>query len=221
MNHPNHLRRIFAASLIAVCSHPGSADAAVFIPYGVQQNVLFTTVTETWGWTLVYQGTYSETVGIDELYDGVFQNDYIMYAARPVGSPTITLLAAADEADVRTVTAPNQTTPSNGAEWYYNDRSLGFAGEGLLILQNTADTNEAGGGPTAETRLSWHTSGDGDSSAPVEVNGGWRAGATTGLNFSNSWERLVFVATPIPEPSSALMLGVAALAVSTRRRRSH
>lgn len=202
----------------------GSAGAAAFIPYGVQQNVAYSTVVGAWGWTLVYQGAYNQTVGISALYAGVGSGDYVMYAARPVGSPTITLLSAADEADVRTVTGQNQTTASNGAEWYYNGGSIGFAGAGLAIFQNSADVNSSGlhGGTTdlnGSTRLSWHTVG-GYGNAPTQLNVGWRAGQTTSLNDSSTWERLVFVATPVPEPSMATLGAIGLFGLLVRRRRN-
>lgn len=208
---------------IALGSFASDAQAAAFVPFGVQQNVSYTTVTDTWGWSLIYQGTYNQTVAISTVFTGVRSGDYIMYAAREVGSGTIALLAAAPEADVRRVTARNQTTSSNGVEWYYNGGSIGFAGAGQTILQNSADVNSTGnfGGstdPFGATRLSWHSSG-GYGNQPTFLNGGWRAGITAFLNESTSWERLVFVA-PIPEPSSAAaLLGASALGFAALRRR--
>ncbi len=214
MKHTFKSLRTLAVALTTFGSLAGGANAEVVIPVGIQQNVPFSTVTGAWGWTLVYQGTYNQTATVAELYAGVNPGDYIMYAARPIGSPTITLLAAADEADVRRVTARNQTTTSNGASWYYNGGSIGFARLGDEINQNTADI----GSTNANLRLSWHTSG-GYGNAPTSLNPGWRAGAATGLNNSTSWERLVFIPTPIPEPSSVLLLGLGSLAVAVRRRR--
>lgn len=213
-----------AATIITFGSLAGGVSAAVVIPVGVQQNIPISTVTGTWGWTLIYQGTYNTfDVPIASLFAGVTVGDYVMYAARETGSPTITLLAAAQESDIRTITSGNSTTTSNGAEWYYNAMSIGFAGLGSTITQSTADTSNT----NPELRLSWHTgggvSGFGgqlDGVAPLDMDGGWRAGATTSLNGSSSWERLVFVATPVPEPSSALLLGLGTLAVSARRRRN-
>ena len=212
-----------AVSLTGLLLAFSEASATVTVPFGVQQNIPFSTVTNTWGWTLTYQGTYNQTVALSTLYAGVNPGDYVMYAARPVGSSVITLLAAANEADVRTVTAWNQTTASNGAEWYYNGGSIGFAGAGLTIHQNNADVNSSGlyGGTSdgnGSTRLTWHTSG-GYGNAPTSVNGGWRAGETVELNSSTDWERLVFVASPIPEPTAAVLPGLALLGLASRRRR--
>ena len=212
-----------AASLTTFGTFAGVANAVTFIPVGVQQNIAVQTVTDVWEWTLVYQGSYGTfDVPIEDLYGGASgPNTYVMYAARETGSATLTLLAAALVSDVRTVTSNNGTTTSNGAEWYYNAESIGFAGLGDTITQSTADTNN----PNPELRLSWHTgsggtgfSGQTDGIAPLDVDGGWRVGATTDLNVSTDFERLVFVAT-VPEPSSALLLGLGGLGFLTRRKR--
>jgi hypothetical protein len=218
------MMRTLATALITLGILSGGASASVVIPIGVQQNIPISTVTGLWGWTLVYQGTYGTfDVPINTLFAGVTAGDYVMYAARPTGSATITLLAAAIESDVRTVTLGNSTTTSNGAEWYYNANSIGFAGLGNTIFQSTADTSST----NPELRLSWHTGGgvtgfggQSNSVGPTDVDGGWRAGTTTNLNNSTAWERLVFVATPVPEPSSAILLAFGAFAIAFRRSRS-
>jgi PEP-CTERM motif len=225
MNYTLKSASTLAATIITFGSLAGGANAAVTIPVGVQQNIPISTVTATWGWSLVYQGTYDQTVSITTLFAGVQPGDYIMYAARPVGSLILTLLAAADEADVRTVTAQHQTTASNGAEWYYNGGSIGFTAAGQTIYQNSADVNSSGqfGGTTdafGATRLSWHGSSTTYGVAPTSLVGGWRAGETVLLNSSVAWERLVFVGTPVPEPSSAILIGLGSLGIVARRRRN-
>lgn len=148
-----------------------------------------------------------------------------MYAARPVGSDTFTLLAAAPALDALRHTQHNTTISSKGAEWYYNAYSMGFAGPGDTIVQGTADISDT----NASLRLSWHTGltpepfvwAQDPGLPPVYIMSGWRAGATTGLNASVQWERLILTATvPVPEPSAALFaLGAAGMALTGRRRR--
>ncbi len=66
----------------------------------------------------------------------------------------------------------------NGAHWYYSpDHSFGFVPLGEAVNRQPCDTNQ---GRAAE-RLCWHT----------RDFGGWRCGATTGLNQSMEWERVV------------------------------
>ena len=67
--------------------------------------------------------------------------DYIMLGAINGDSDTITLLAAVKWSDFITYTADNVTKSLNGAEWYINGDSLGFAGLGDTINQTSADTN--------------------------------------------------------------------------------
>ncbi|MCX6840380.1 MAG: hypothetical protein NTX35_21575, partial [Verrucomicrobia bacterium] len=162
-------------------------SAQNFIPVGVQENVPVATVTGTWGWYVNYQGFYGDFgVPIADLFAGVQPTDYIMYAARPTGAANFTLLAAGLAADVQTVTAINATTTSNGAQWYYNNQSLGFAGLGDTISQSSADVESTNG----NLRLSWHTNGP---EGPDQLNGGYRAGTIMGLNGATDWERFVLV----------------------------
>ncbi len=211
------LKPSLLAAIIAVSA---SASAALYYPNGVQTNVPVTTVTGG-EWTLVYQGLYSDSaVPISTVFAGVNPGDYLLYAAKPVGATEFTLLAAAPASDVRTHTSQNETTLSNGVEWYYNGGSIGFAAEGDAILQNSADIAASSWAPgsNGHLRLSWHTAvttgWDNDYDAvPLYLFEGWRAGSTIELNDASNWERYVFVSSsgpgpsPIPEPGSFLALG--------------
>ncbi len=102
------------AMLAAAIALPASAAT---VPFGPQTNVPISTVTGAWGWTLVYQGSYADTVPISTLFVGVNPQDYVMYAAAPVGATSFTVLAAARASDVRTQTPLNGLTNSNGVGW--------------------------------------------------------------------------------------------------------
>jgi len=195
------------AGLVMILTLSVSANAAV-IPYGVHNDVSYNTVVNDWGWSVVYSGTYgTDDIPMSTIFNGVGAGDYVMLAGIQRGSSTIDVLAAALYGAVTTYTARNVTHASNGAEWYYNGGSMGFAGLGDTISQSSADVN----GQDERDRLSWHTVG-GYEVLPSLVEYGWRSGDNTSLNSSSEWLRMVLVAdgSPppgIPEPSTFLLLG--------------
>ena len=204
-----------------------TVNAQSIIPSGVQQNVAISTVTGAWGWTIAYEDTYANpSVSIATMFANVPTGDYVMLAAAPVGSSTFTLLAAALQSDVQTYTPINTPHAANGAEWYYNGYSIGFAGLGDSINQFEADTASA----DAANRLSWHAgigaakfSQFDPSQVPQYVYGGWRAGAAMGLNDDSTWNRFVLYGslTPTPEPSTmamSVMGGLGGLLMFRRRK---
>ena len=217
---------LFASAMAMASVSPLSATTV--IPLGVQTNVSVSTVLDDWGWTISYQGAYSGNVSISTMFAGIDADDYVMFAARPVGSTTFTLLAAALFKDVTTFTDVDETTTANGAEWYYNSFSMGFAGLGSTIYQSPGDATGVFTDPENDhLRLSWHTSGTssmvGDVEIPTEVNAGWRAGENVNLNLSDDWERLVLVAkvSPIPEPGSVFAIGLLLSSGCLLRLRGH
>ncbi len=212
---------LFAAA--ATLALAGTASAATYAPTGPQNDVALSTVTDG-GWTMIYRGAYRDSVSIADLLGGA--QEYVMLGAINNATGILDVLAWATLADVTTVTAWNTTHEANGAEWYFNSSSMGFAGEGDTIYQQSADTNGScwmgGEGCVAERdRLSWHTSGwDG---APSQVNGGWRSGSNIWLNDSTAFDRVVFTTnslSAVPEPGTwALMIaGFGMAGVALRRR---
>ncbi len=207
---------------------------ASFVPVGVQNDVAVGTVTG-WGYVEIYRGTYSEEFSLGDVLAPYGDAAQVILAGHYVESEVFDVLASASKAEVLTITDYNQTHTANGAEWYSNDSSLGFAGLGKAINQNSADTygtsffNAPGCTLTQSCfqpdqvderdRLSWATSD------LNEVTAGWRSGDNVNLQSATDWERVVFVNTnppaPVPVPAAVWLLGsgVAGL-VSGRRRKT-
>ncbi|MBX9713873.1 MAG: PEP-CTERM sorting domain-containing protein [Pseudomonadaceae bacterium] len=200
-----------------------SAQAASYTPTGVQNDVDYNSVLNG-GWKIVYQGAYGGSFSISDVFGSIAAGSKIMLAAKNIASSVFDVLAWAGLEEVTQYTAQNQTHQANGVEWYYNGGSMGFAGAGDAIQQNSADINGSTWAGTPERdRLSWHTSGGYDV-MPTGVDGGWRAGSNIELNDSQDWQRYVLVQdniAPVPEPETYAMLlaGLAIMGAAAARRR--
>ena len=219
-----------AAAVCVVFACSAHSDAAI-LPYGVHNDVELSTVTDTWGWTEIYRADYAaDDVSLSDMFSDA--GEYIMLAGRNKSLSTIDVLAAVRTSDFFTTNSAGETTgviPTglhetrslNGAEWYLNEWSLGFAGQDDTIFQNDADMN----GIDERDRLSWHTRGIDNVWTQKSWVGGWRSGNNVWLNEATHWEKIVFTADfspDIPEPSTLLiwsLLGVLGIGVSWYRKR--
>jgi|TARA_R110002060_G_C2115569_1_gene98405 hypothetical protein len=212
------LNKAIAGLMLSVLGFVNVANASLIVS-GIQENVLYSDVTDVWDWDLLYRGDYSETVSFDTMFNG--HQDYVMLGAINGDSREIALLAAISWEDFITHTALNTTNESNGALWYNNGGSLGFTELGTTINQSSGDFETTG-----SYRLSWHThdflnnqSADYSTSASL-VSGGYRAGDVVGLNFSTVWDRVIFTANApvdVPEPSTLAIFALGMIGLASRR----
>jgi len=205
-------RRVLLPCLLFLCLSCGPARAA-FLPYGVHNNVLLSDVTGSWGWSQIYRGDYgADNIAIADMFAG--HGDYVMLGGIADGSATIDVLAAVSWDEFTTYTPRHVTHAANGAEWYNNNGSLGFAGPGDAIIQNPADAN----GLAERDRLSWHTY-DSDTaflSLASIVRSGWRSGSNLSLNSSTSWDRIIFTAniSEVPVPAALWLFASAIIGLA-------
>ena len=149
---------------------------------GIQENIPIASLT---GWTQCYIDTYAN--GSTPLTTILSQCNKanLLLACRVTGSSTLQLAAHAPRNDVTFDTGNNSGVlhTANGVSWYYNNSwSWGFVLAGNTVQKNSCDVDSSGAN---NLRMCWHTGGG-------FINGGYRCGVTTGLNGSNSFERLVF-----------------------------
>lgn len=182
---------VIFATLIRI---PSANAMPKYNPYGVQNDVAVALVLEG-GWRILYQGLYSEGMpSVSALFRG--SCDQLMLASRRVGSPKFDVLSTIETDVYVPLNTPRHTSiRSNGAQWYKNNQSMGFAGAGDVIRQTSADTNGLG----ERDRLSWHTIRI-FNKPNTELNPGWRSGNNIKLDDSDQWERLILTTI---EPSSA------------------
>jgi hypothetical protein len=215
--------RLLIACVVVLVVSAGHVQAG-FIPFGPQNDVLFDTVVNDWGWTEIYRvNAEVDFVDIEDVFAGA--STYVMLAAIQDDTFTIEVLAAALTSEVRTYTAFNETHTANGAEWYYNNGSMGFAGLDDTIDQSPGIYGD-GLGLDERDRLSWFTwdgvsNAPGYSYVPTEMDGGARA--STFLTYEG-WDKVVFTMGAVPEPTSLLIWSIGLVGVtcvgSRRRKRT-
>lgn len=227
------MKWLFAALAIAF----GSNAQAVTIPTGILTDTAVTTVTDDYGWDFIYRESYGSYSTIADVFGGLAGDDWVMLGGINNRTNTFEVAAAALWSEISSYTGLNSTHEANGALWYYNGFSMGFAELGGTIRQNTADVNCRPGDATgcAATgdeikRLSWHTNyvpqlgfyGQNSALVPTYFGNGWRAGENIGLNTSSAFDMAVLVLSDtgtVPAPSAIALLGLGLFGMGYLRRR--
>jgi len=151
---------------------------------GVVKNLPISSLT---GWSQCFLQLYNVAGGtLNTDIPAACTKANILVGCRATGAATLTLAAMAPRADVFFVTgnvsSPGVTHLANGVAWYFDDNySMGFAKGGDAVTLSECDVATT---PNSDLRLCWHTLNT--------AVGGYRCGATTGLNSSTAWERIVF-----------------------------
>lgn len=105
----------------------------------------------------------------------------LLLGCRPMNSTILTVAAVGLRSDVlyNCSTLSSCTNVANGVGWYYsNNWSWGFTNGSDTVARSSCDSLT-----NTPTRLCWHTG---------QAGGGYRCGASTGLNSDLTTERVIY-----------------------------
>ena len=136
------------------------------------------------GWRECHRSLYSTSATLVTDITTSCDGEWVLMACRQVGGLAFAVAAMGPTVDVFTdvgAGAAAHTLTNDVAFYFDEDSSFGFGPANEALNRNTCDTFN--GRPTE--RMCVHTRSG-------LINGGYRCGATTGLNESNLWERLIY-----------------------------
>ena len=206
------MRRTLILTLVILGVLTERANAQ-YLPVGSQQNLALSTILGG-GWTQCYSELFSAPIGNDaENVLSQCQGENIMMAGRATGSDMFLLLAqgALNDVTANTGAGTSNTHVVNGAQWYFSSKwSWGFAPIGEQVDLYSCDIS------SGAQHMCLHT---------LDWTGGFRIGDISGLNDSQSYEKVFFVNGGViatPEPASFVLMatGLVGIVGVARRRRS-
>jgi cysteine-rich repeat protein len=165
------------------CAPDCTIEAPIEILVGPQTNVSIGGL-NLGGFELCHTETYATQFDADAVRAQCPGATWIV-GCRPVGADRLTVAAMGLQATIFEPVAneANAAQVHNESRWYYGENySFGFAPPNGGLNRVTCDT----AGDQAELRMCWHT---------ID-RGGWRCGATTRLNNSEAWERVILQTAP-------------------------
>jgi hypothetical protein len=166
------------------------------------------------GWSVLYQGDGDWTFDMAHFLSGITTGTTFALATSShgdfgtydlFGSTSLNLL------DIRG-SIPGDTTPADGAHWYWNHGVVGSMGSlGFTDLAIVGHDIDGVDGIPGDLRLSWMTSSD-------DLVGD-RGRSGDNLAIGSSWERYVLVQASVPEPSIIALFGLGLVGIGFARRR--
>ena len=144
---------MFGAARQATASSGGGSEG--YYPVGPQRDVPLSTLEDN-GWIRCFSEPYNTDGTSIASIRGECTGTYLIVTGRPVGSSTLSLLAAAPSAEVFAETARNAPHLVNGTYWYFTSYwSMGFS-DVELINQDSCDI---GADKDYSYSLCWHMDG--------------------------------------------------------------